>query len=73
MDIEGIKIDVEYDGMFWHQDKQRDIRRNNFVQSQGYKVLRIKGAKKDPIPTFEQIDEQIDKLLNGCKYAEIVM
>lgn len=73
VDIEGTKIDVEYDGMFWHQDKQRDIRRNNFVQSQGYKVLRIKGAKKDPIPTFEQIDEQINKLLNGYKYAEIVM
>lgn len=71
--INGIKIDVEYDGVFWHQDKQRDIRRNNFVQSQGYKVLRIKGAKKDPIPTFEQIDEQINKLLNGYKYAEIVM
>lgn len=71
--IDGILIDVEYDGKYWHQDKTRDIRRDNFVEKQGYKVLRIKGNKHDILPTIEQIDEQIQKLLQGYNYAEIQM
>ena len=71
--INNILIDVEYDGLYWHQDKERDERRNVFVQNQGYKVLRVKGNKKDELPTKERIDEQIQKLLHGEKYAEIQM
>lgn len=72
--INDINIDVEYDGHFYHQDKQRDRRRDNFVKSQGYKVLRIKGAKKDPIPTKEQLQEAINTLVTTQrKYIEIVM
>ena len=71
--VNDILIDVEYDGLYWHQDAQRDRRRNCLVQKQGYKILRIKGNKKDTLPSKEQIDKQIQKLLHGYNYAEIQM
>ena len=72
--IDDVKIDVEFDGKFWHKDKNRDIRRDNFLRSEGFKILRIKGATKDePLPTLEQLDEQIEKLLNGYNYVELAM
>lgn len=68
-----IKIDVEYDGWFWHQDVFRDIRRDNWVKKNGYSVFRIKANHHDDMPTKEQIDEQIQKLLHGWHYVEIQM
>lgn len=69
------KIDVEYDGWYYHKDRQeKDKRRNYFLIKQGYKVLRIKGNKKDDIPTKEQIIEAIDCLVKGNQsYIEIKM
>lgn len=72
--VNDVKIDVEYDGYYFHTDEQRDRRRDNFIKSCGYKVLRIKGAKKDPLPTKEQLDFAIDLLVNSKrKYIEIKM
>jgi Protein of unknown function (DUF559). len=76
LEINGVKIDVEYDGWFYHQDKNRDFRRNCFVKSQGYKILRIKSnknSKEDIIPSKEQIINAIDYLLNNHSYKEIKM
>ena len=56
--VEGFYIDVEYDGAYWHQDKQKDRRRDNFVKTQGYKIFRIRGDKKDNLPSEEQIKEK---------------
>ena len=40
LDIEvisqGVKIDVEYDGWYWHKDKQRDVVRDMIVKKYGY-------------------------------------
>ena len=66
-------IDVEYDGHFWHKDKNRDIRRDNFVKTKGYKIFRIKGAINDPIPSKEQLKQHIDKLLSKYTYTELIM
>lgn len=55
------KIDIEYDGAYWHKDKERDNRRDKYVQSQGYKVLRIVGGHA--VPTTEQLKNAIDELL----------
>ena len=69
------RIDVEYDGWYYHKYRQeKDKRRNYFVIKQGYKVLRIKGNKKDDIPTKEQIIKAIDCLVKGNQsYIEIQM
>lgn len=55
-----IHIDVEFDGRYWHQDKQRDRRRDEVVKSKGYKVFRILSDKR--LPTIEQIREKINFL-----------
>ena len=59
--IEGIKIDVEYDGIYWHQSRHHyDVWRDQKMFANGYKVLRI--VSKGKMPTFEQIIEAVDKL-----------
>lgn len=55
-------IDIEYDGAYWHQDSQRDRKRDEFVKAQGYKILRIKANKS--IPTKEQLEKAVNKLVN---------
>lgn len=60
--VNKIKIDIEYDGAYWHQDKQKDRRRDEYVKSQGYKVLRIISDRT--LPTQEQLAEKIDFLIS---------
>lgn len=67
------KIDVEYDGWYWHKDRvQQDRRRNNFLIGRGYKVLRIKSTFQ--LPTNEQIIDAVDYLINTHhNYKEIIL
>lgn len=71
VEVDGIKIDVEYDGIFWHQGKEDyDRRRNYFVINQGYKVLRIKGKHK--VPDQAILQSSIDTLVHeDLKFLEI--
>ena len=39
---------IKFDGSHWHDDPGYDRRRDEFVKSQGYKVLRIDGRRKSP-------------------------
>lgn len=65
--INGTKIDIEYDGYYWHKDTQeKDKKRDYFVESQGYKVLRIV-AYSDRLPTKEELVESINYLLTTNK------
>lgn len=60
--IDGVKIDAEYDGKYWHeQRKNQDRKRDEFVKKQGYKILRIISEKE--VPSIEEIDIAIQKLL----------
>lgn len=63
---EGVKVDVEYDGIFWHQDEQRDRRRDEYIKERGYKILRIRG-KRD-IPSEEELVKEI-QLLCGTQHT----
>lgn len=70
--IGDIKIDVEYDGWYFHKNKKEyDKRRNYFLIRRGFKVLRIKANKE--LPTKEQIVEAIDYLVNGHSLYEIIL
>ena len=71
IEINGIKIDIEYDGQYWHQDTQKDIRRDKFIQSNGYKVIRIKSNHK--VPTIEELYEKINLLINSDRYYEEII
>lgn len=65
-----IKIDVEYDGNYWHQDSKKDRRRDEFLKSRGFKILRIRSGRM--LPTKEQLGEAIDKLKDR-NFIEIVL
>ena len=69
----GEKIDVEYDGWYWHKDtEERDKKRNYKVLNLGYKILRIKS--KFLLPTEGQIKLAVEYLTNeNHHYTEIVL
>ena len=60
--VDGIKIDIEYDGWYWHKDKQEeDKRRDFFVESKVYKVIRFI-AYENRLPTEEELRNAIHKI-----------
>ena len=68
--IDDKNIDIEYDGWYWHQDLQHDRRRDEFLKSNGWKIIRIKGSHK--IPTENQLQEAINRIIeNEYSYTEI--
>lgn len=69
----GVKIDVEYDGIYSHKARASfDKERDDFHISKGYKVLRIKADKS--VPTKEQLSEAIKFLTeNSDNYYEIIL
>lgn len=69
--INNIKIDIEYDGWYWHKDKQRDIKRDKVLQYNDWKVIRIRGGKL--IPSIEDIKEKIDILCSTTKKFEQIL
>lgn len=70
--LDDIKIDIEYDGWYWHQDKQRDRRRDEYLKSEGWKVLRIKSGHN--IPEIHTILNKINILQNtNRKYTHIIL
>lgn len=70
--INNINIDIEYDGSYWHQDQQKDIRRDKFLQAQGFKVLRIRSGHK--IPSEEKLFSAINELATtNCIFKEIIL
>lgn len=65
------KIDVEYDGWYWHKERQEhDKRRNYCVLNKGYKVLRFRANYA--IPTEEEIRSAIDYLVKDNHSLNIV-
>lgn len=70
--INNIKIDVEYDGWYFHQNKQKDIKRDKFLQSQGIKTLRVRSGHL--LPTEQELFDAIDYLINTEHYfKEIIL
>lgn len=69
--INGIKIDIEYDGWYWHKDREKqDRNRDYFVKSRGYKVLRF-FAYADRLPTEEELITAIKQLTTNKKYLKV--
>ena len=71
--VNGSKIDVEYDGWYWHKNKQEyDKRRNYYLLQRGYKILRIKSNNE--LPTKEQLKNAVDYLVkDNHHYTEIIL
>ena len=74
LEIDGMKIDCEYDGKYWHEGKEDyDRKRNHWLISLGYKVMRIIGNSKDELPSLERIKEEIDYLRDNHNLGYIDM
>lgn len=72
VEVNGVKIDVEYDGSYWHQDQQKDIKRDKFLQSQGFKALRVRSGHL--LPTEQELFDAIDYLVNTeHHFKEIIL
>lgn len=70
LNIDGTCIDVEYDGMYYHQfTQEHDNLRDRRLIGKGIKVLRVKGNYD--IPTRSQIESAIKALLESENYIEI--
>jgi very-short-patch-repair endonuclease len=64
------KIDIEYDGWYWHQDLQKDRRRDEVLKSKGWKILRIKSNRN--IPNIKDLLDAIEQLVvTDRTYKEI--
>ena len=62
--VNGVKIDFEYDGIYWHKGREaKDRARNAVLMNMGYRVVRIKANCVDTMPTMEQIKNAVDYLV----------
>lgn len=60
-----VKIDIEYDGIYWHKErKPKDVARNAVLMNLGYRIIRIKGNNQDILPTKQQIQDAVNYLIN---------
>lgn len=64
--VDNQRIDIEYDGFYWHKNREKQDRaRNAVLMNEGYKIIRIKGNNRDTIPTKEQLQNAVDYLVKG--------
>lgn len=71
--VDGYKIDVEYDGKYWHEHrKQKDAARNAVLLNNGYKILRILADNKDTTPSSSLIKSAVDYLVKDNHHLKFV-
>ena len=59
-----IKLAIEYDGSFWHQDIEEDKYKDNIINEKGYELFRISPKGQATLKQIrETIDFEIDKLI----------
>ena len=56
--IPDLKIAIEYDGSYWHQDKEKDRIRQENIEKEGWKVIRY----VDYIPTLDELKNKLTKI-----------
>jgi len=54
------KIAIEYDGSYWHKNKEKDLKRQKECEDYGFKFIRY----KDSVPLRECIINDIQKIIN---------
>ncbi len=57
--IPELMIAFECDGSYWHQDKEKDDRRQKEIEDLGWRFIRY----MDVVPLKEQIIEDIDSII----------
>lgn len=57
--IPDLKIIIESDGSWWHQDKEKDLERQRKIEQLGWKFIRYKADFIKNIPSAEKVSEDI--------------
>lgn len=69
---EGIKIDIEYDGWYWHQNKKKDYARDVILKEKGYKIIRVRAGEL--LPSLQELKKAIAYISAPDKFfAQIVL
>lgn len=73
LEIQGVKIDCEWDGEYWHRHRsEQDKKRNKYLSRRGFKILRF--VSKRAFPTDEQIVKAVQDLIDSeesIKYIKL--
>ena len=66
------KICVEYDGLYWHQDKEKDKRRDNVLSEHGWVTFRVpEGDSFDPV--VDQVKRLISNHTGNYSFMEVLI
>lgn len=73
LEIDGTRIDCEWDGEYWHRYRtNQDEKRNKYLSHRGFKVLRF--VSNHAFPTDEQIVKAVQELVDSeetVKYVKL--
>lgn len=68
------KINIECDGLYWHtKSNQKDIKRDKFLQSNGWKTIRFVYDKNFKMPSKEFLEDIINNAINGKIFQRILL
>lgn len=48
--VNNVKINIEYDGWYWHRNKQKDDARNSVLFNLGWNIIRVQSGNMMPDP-----------------------
>jgi len=65
--IPELKIWIESDGSYWHQDKEKDLERQRKIEGLGWRCIRYKINSVKDIPDFDKIFKDILEVINYGK------
>lgn len=61
--IPSLKLDIEYDGYYWHNNKLKEIQRDKNIENVGWKIIRIKEEKFNKIIINEGLIKHIKLII----------
>lgn len=63
--IEKFNLILEYDGVYWHSDINRDLERDKKLVTLGYKVIHYRGYNPDDVEIMTDVDYMLEHETNG--------
>ena len=68
--LEDKKIDIEYDGWYWHRNKQKDIARNSVLLNLGWNIIRVQSGNY--LPTKDELQNCINNVIKENKHIQFI-
>ena len=65
------KVDLEYDGSYWHKDDSKDLKRDMDIKSTGWTIIRVKDKQIRKMDSKE-LNEHILKQIKGKGFTHLI-